>query len=97
MCSKLATHRRFLEALSQNPALVRYATPSQLACIVEILHNIHKVALSSKEKRSIDKVLPIVKHIAKTRREDQARAQLVQFGGSILPFILPAVLSLLLQ
>lgn len=97
MSAKLATHRRFLEALSQNPALVRYATPSQLACIVEILHNLHKVALSSKEKRCIDKVLPIVKQIAKIRREDNARQQLVQYGGAILPFILPAALSLLLS
>lgn len=97
MSSKLATHRRFLELLSQNPALVRIATPAQLACIVEILHNLHKVALSSKEKRSIARVLPVVKEIAKSRRADKARAQLVQHGGAILPFVIPAALSLLLS
>lgn len=97
MSSKLVTNRRFLEELSQNPALIRVATPAQLACVVEILHNLHKVALSAKEKRNIARVLPIVKEIARVRSADKARSHLVQYGGAILPFIIPAALSLLLS
>lgn len=95
MTSKLSTHRRFLLDLSQNPGLVRIATPAQLSCIVEILHNLHKIALTAKEKREIAKHLSIVKEIARERREDRAREKLVQHGGAILPVLLPAALSLL--
>lgn len=97
MPSKLATHRRFLLALSNNPALVRIATPAQLSCVVEVLHNLHRIPLSAKEKRVIARALPIIRQIAKTRRVETARQQLVQHGGAILPALIPAALSLLIS
>lgn len=97
MSAKLATHRRFLFALSRNPQLIRHATPAQLSCVVEILHNLHHIALSAKEKRALTKVLPILKQIAKSRRVNVARQHLIQHGGAILPALIPAALSLLLS
>lgn len=97
MADKIFGNRRFLIALAQNPSLVFTASNEQIALLVEILHNIGKIALTAQEKRKISKLVPLVKRIGRIRKVDRARDQLIQHGGSLLPLIIPAVLSLLLS
>lgn len=97
MAGRLFKHRSFLKALSQNPTLIRTATPAQIGCIIEILHNIGKIAFTAQEKRKLAKHLALIRQISGIRKATHARDTLVQHGGAILPVLLPAALSLLLS
>lgn len=97
MSGRLFKHRRFLQDLIHNPDLIRTSTPAQIGCIVEILHNIGKIAFTAKEKRKLASYLPTIRKISNIRKAANARESLVQHGGAILPALIPAALSLLLS
>lgn len=97
MTDKIFSNRKFLITLAQNPALVFSASDEQIALLIEILHNISKIALTSQEKKKIAKLVPLVKRLGRIRKINRARDQLIQHGGSLLPLIIPAALSLLLS
>lgn len=91
---KLEKHRDFLLRCSANPSVVKSASLSEIACLVEILYNLSSIPFTGQEKKFLCKHLDSIRSIAKCSRENTAREQLVQQGGAILPVILPAVLAL---
>lgn len=97
MSQKVFKHRRFLSSVSENPSLISNASTAEIGCLIEILHNLDKIALSAKEQRILTKLLPLIRKLAAIRKTAQAREQLTQHGGSLLPLIIPAALSLLLS
>lgn len=68
---------------------IKSATPEELRTVCEIVHNItignFKISKSRKEKLK-DKV-PIIRKIARSKCENQAR-KIIQKGGGVLPALL---------
>lgn len=92
---KVSKNRSFLERLCNNPKLISRANLTELACVIEILHNISHIPFTGKEKKILCKHLPVIKEIAKCTRERKARDNLVQYGGGFLAAVIPAALALL--
>lgn len=92
---KVALHRDFLARCCADPSLVKKASLSELSCIVEILYNLSSIPFTTKEKKFLCKHLDRIRSIARCSRERRAREELTQFGGALIPAIIPPVLALL--
>ena len=91
---KLIKHRDFLTRCAADPSIITNATLPEISCIVEILYNLSSIPFTGKEKKLLCKHLTAIRSIAKCSRERRARHELVQYGGALLPTIIPAALAL---
>lgn len=91
---KVLTHKNFLRRCCRKPSLVKKATLPELSCLVEILHNLDSIPLTGEEKRLLCKHISQIRSIGSCTREKRAREELTQYGGSLLPAIIPAAIAL---
>lgn len=69
------------------------ASRQEIACLVEILYNIHKIAFNRSERNSISQYLHIVRYIGKCRDLGKARELLKTFAHLFIRPVLRAVVS----
>jgi hypothetical protein len=103
MVNRIITHEKFLKKyLNTNnkyrPAQLKKANPEQLKCLCEAALNVvnGRVPIKPCQLKRLKEHSRFVRHIAASKAPiEKKQKQLVQKGGSILPIIISAVLSLL--
>ena len=75
---------------------LKYADRELIICLIECISAIlkHQVNLNSEELGELRQHKDVLRELATTRSEQQARKLLVQEGSGFLPIILPPLLSL---
>lgn len=87
-------HSNFLlKVLRHSGQAIKEAKKTEISCLVEILYNIHKIALNRSERNVIVKFLPIIRYIGKCRDLEKARDLLLAFAHHFIRIIVQAVLS----
>ena len=100
MSSRIVEHVSFLKRMIKlrKPKSISHAIltaeKAQVEVLIECFSNLHKVPFSAQEKRKIIPFIPVVRHIAQVRDQQEAKRLLSVFGQFIFPIVLPAVVSL---
>lgn len=93
MESCVAKHASFLKDVVRDPRVIVGASAAEIGCLVEILFNVHKIALNRTERNSIVKFLPIIRYIGKCRSAEKARGLLETFARHFLRTIVRVVIA----
>lgn len=94
MNSRVHRHSEFLhKILRHTRQAIKVANKSEIGCLVELLFNIHKIALNRTERNEIVKFLPIIRYIGKCRDVEKARDLLLAFAHHFIRVIVQVVLS----
>lgn len=91
MESCISKNASFLKNLVRDLRLISTASATEIGCLVEILFNVHKIALNRSERNSIVKFLPIIRYIGKCRSAEKARGLLETFARHFIRTIVRAV------
>jgi hypothetical protein len=90
----------FFKRMLASPSLARRLerlTPEQVMWLCEAVWNVTKgrVPLSTREYKKVKSQRDKLKRIAKCRTVREGRGRLVQYGGALLPILIPAIISAL--
>ncbi|KAF8376283.1 hypothetical protein PRIPAC_82712 [Pristionchus pacificus] len=88
MNGRIIRNSEFLQkVLRHTRQAIKVANKSEIGCLVELLFNIHKIALNRSERNVIIKFLPIIRYIGKCRDLEKARDLLLAFAHHFIRII----------
>lgn len=89
----ISSNLDFLKKVVSNIRIIDSASSKEIACLIEILFNVHKIPFNRAERNSIVKFLPVIRYLGKIRNTEKARDLLKTFAKHFLFVIVQAVLS----
>lgn len=93
MGGRVFKHRDFLRAAASSREAILTSTPSQLAMIVELFHNIEQLNFTKPQKEHLMKRLPLIHSIGKLRGPKKARAVIYEKAYPFISVIIAAALA----
>lgn len=89
----VSRHAVFLQNVLRDVRIISTASNQEIACLVEILFNVHKIQFNRAERNSVVKFLPIIRYIGKCRNPEKARGLLETFACHFVRTIIRVVLD----
>lgn len=90
----ILAHLDFLKRLSSNLQILSTASRSEIACLVEILYNSHRIPFNRAQRNAVIKFLPIIRYIGRCRETEKAREFLITFSKQFLHTFIRAAISI---